>query len=107
MRSKPLRLRRRAVEDVESALDFYLQEGSERVALGFIAALERGYGHIGRHPESGSSRYASELNLPGLRAWPLPRYPYVVFYRDTSDHVEVWRVLHGQRDIPQGLMDAE
>jgi toxin ParE1/3/4 len=63
---------------VEAALDFYLQEASERVALGFIAALEKGYGHIGRHPESGASRYATELNLPGLRAWLLARYPYIV-----------------------------
>jgi toxin ParE1/3/4 len=35
------------------------------------------------------------------------RADYIVFYRDTPDHVEVWRVLHGQRDIPQGLLDAE
>ena len=25
------------------------------------------------------SRYAHELNLPGLRFWPLARYPHLVF----------------------------
>ena len=43
---------------------------------------------------------AHELNLPGLRAWPLTRYPCLVFEVERSDHVDVWRVLHGQRDIP-------
>jgi toxin ParE1/3/4 len=50
------------------------------VALGFIDALEQAYTHIGRHPATGSPRYAHELNLPGLRAWPLTRYPHIVFY---------------------------
>ena len=107
MSPKPVRLRRRAREDVETALDFYQLEASERVALGFIAALEKAYGHISRHPQSGSPRYAMELNLPGLRVWPLSRYPHVVFYRETPDHVEVWRVLHGQRDLPTWLVDTE
>jgi toxin ParE1/3/4 len=92
---------------VEAAVDFYMLEGSERVALGFIAALEKAYSHIARHPQSGSPRYASELNLPGLRAWTLSRYPHIVFYRETPDYVDVWRVLHGQRDIPIWLLDSE
>lgn len=32
-------------------------------------ALELAYRHISRHPASGSSRYAVELKLLGLRAW--------------------------------------
>ena len=44
-----------------------------------------------------------ELNLPGLRSWPLTHYPYLVFYLERADHVDVWRVLHGQRDIPGSL----
>ncbi len=37
--------------------------------------------------------------MPGLHTWPLKRYPYLVFYRDRGDHIDVWRVLHGRRDI--------
>jgi toxin ParE1/3/4 len=37
------------------------------------------------------------LNLPGLRFWPLTRYPHLVFYIEMDDHVDVWRVLHGER----------
>ncbi|MBU6440076.1 MAG: type II toxin-antitoxin system RelE/ParE family toxin [Betaproteobacteria bacterium] len=51
-------------------------------------------------------RYAHELNLPGLRSWSLTRYPYLVFYVEQPDHVDVWRVLHGQRDISAWLHET-
>jgi toxin ParE1/3/4 len=34
------------------------------------------------------------------------RYPYLVFYVERDDHIDVWRVLHGQRDIPAWLGKA-
>ncbi len=70
-----------------------------QAALGFIDELEAAYAHIEKYPESGSSRYAWELDLPGLRSWPVRRYPHLVFYRDRGDHIDVWRVLHGRRDV--------
>jgi toxin ParE1/3/4 len=68
-----------------------------------IDTLEKAYTHISRHPATGSQRYAHDLNLPGLRFWPLTRYPHSVFYIEKADHIDVWRVLHGQRDIPAWL----
>ncbi len=100
MKTKPVIPREAAHRDVDEAVEYYLAEGSEQAALGFIDALEQAYGHIGRHPATGSPRYAHELDLPGLRVWPLKRYPYLVFYVEREDHIDVWRVLHGQRDIP-------
>ncbi|WP_310449038.1 type II toxin-antitoxin system RelE/ParE family toxin [Sulfuritalea sp.] len=84
-----------------------MDEGADQAALSFIDALERAYTHIGRHPASGSPRYAHELNLPGLRFWPLTRFPHLVFYFEHTDHVEVWRVLHGQRDIPAWMHEPD
>ncbi len=100
MKSKPIIPRELANQDVEEAIAHYLGEDAEQAALGFIDSLEQAYAHISRHPASGSPRYAHELNLPGLRFWPLTRYPHLVFYIEHSDHIDVWRVLHGQRDIP-------
>lgn len=100
MKAKPVVPREQANRDVDDGIAWYLGEGAEHAALGFIDALERAYAHIGRHPGTGSTRYAHELDLPGLRAWPLPRYPHWVFYVERPDHIDVWRVLHGQRDIP-------
>jgi toxin ParE1/3/4 len=104
VKSKPVIPRERANRDVDEAIGHYLSEGATQAALGFIAALEQAYGHIGRHPAAGSPRYAHELDLPGLRSWPLKRYPHIVFYIERSDHFDVWRVLHGQRDIPAWLL---
>ena len=105
MKAKPVGPRERAHRDVEDAVAHYLAEGAETAALGFIDPLEAAYRHIGRHPATGSPRYAHELNLSGLRSWPLTRYPYLAFYVERSDHVDVWRVLHGQRDIPEWIQE--
>jgi len=51
--------------------------------------------------------YAHELNLSGLRFWPLARYPHLVFYVERPQHIEVWRVLHGQRDIPAWMQQPD
>jgi toxin ParE1/3/4 len=104
VKSKPVIPRERANRDVDEAIGHYLSEGTAQAALGFIAALEQAYGHIGRHPATGSPRYAHELDLPGLRSWPLKRYPHIVFYVERSDHIDVWRVLHGQRDLRGWLL---
>ncbi|WP_353245931.1 type II toxin-antitoxin system RelE/ParE family toxin [Limnohabitans sp.] len=103
MKTKPVIPRELALRDVEQAVAYYLDEGAPSAALGLIDALEKAYTHISRHPATGSQRYAHDLNLPGLRFWPLTRYPHSVFYIEKADHIDVWRVLHGQRDIPAWL----
>ncbi len=105
MTAKPVIPRERAMRDVDEILDHYLAEGSEQAVMGFVDALERAYAHIGEHPATGSSRYAFELDLPGLRTWPLARYPYLVFYIEREEHVDAWRVLHGQRNIPKWMRE--
>lgn len=107
MATKPVIPRAMACRDVEEAIDHYLGEDAPAAALGLVDALERAYAHIGRHPATGSPRYEHELNLPGLRFWPLTRYPYLVFYVERADHIDVWRVLHARRDIPAGLQGEQ
>jgi toxin ParE1/3/4 len=105
VKTKPVVPREQARQDVEDAVAHYLGEGAETAALGFIDALEKAYSHISRHPATGSPRYAHELNLQGLRSWSLTRYPYLVFYVEHPDHVDGWRVLQGQRDIPVWMQE--
>ena len=107
MKVKPVVPREQARRDVEDAVAYYLGEGAQAAALGFVDALETACTHIGRHPATGSARYAHELDLPGLRTWSLTRYPFLVFYVERSDHIDVWRVLHGQRDIPAWMQEPE
>ena len=105
MTAKPVVPRERAGQDIDDALDYYLSHATAAVARGFVDALEKALAHIGCHPGSGSSRYAYALDLPGLRTWPLTGYPHVVFYLERADHIDVWRVLHGGRDVPAWMTE--
>jgi toxin ParE1/3/4 len=104
--TKPIVPRELARSDIEDIIDHYLDNGDFNAALGFVDALEQAYAHIGRQPASGSPRYGHELNLPGLRFWAVTRYPYLVFYFEHENLIDVWRVLHGRRDIPAWMTDT-
>lgn len=100
-------LRQTARHDIDEAIDFYIERDAYDAAYRLVDELEKAFEHLSRFPESGSPRYAQELNLPGLRHWPVPDYPYLVFYVVGADHVDVWRVLHAERDIPEWLRVGE
>jgi len=106
LKARPVVPRELANRDVNEAVAFYVREASDDAAFGYIEALEQAFAHISRAPLTGSLRYSHELNLPGLRFWPLKRYPYLVFYIERSDHIDVWRVLHGERDMPQWMREG-
>ncbi|MDP9964416.1 toxin ParE1/3/4 [Variovorax paradoxus] len=100
MKAKAVVPREQANRDIDEAIAYYLREDAAAAAMNFIDALEKAYDHISRNPGTGSASYAYELSLPGLRFWPLTRFPYLVFYFEQPDCIDVWRLLHGQRDIP-------
>ena len=107
MTAKPVVPRLQARRDADQAVDHYALATGPKVAFGFIEALAAAYRDIARHPAAGSPRYAHELGLEGLRCRRLRRYPYLVFYVEREDHIDVWRILHGRRDIPAWLRDVE
>ncbi len=107
MNARPVVLRDLAQQDIDEAIAHYQAEGGDPLALRLIDAVQQAFRRIGSHPGIGSLRYSYELGLEGLRAWPLRRFPLVVFYREQADHIDVWRVLHAQRDIPAWMQDPE
>ncbi len=106
MTSKRIVPRALALSDLEQAVDHYAGEAGPDIASGFVDALEAAYRAIGEHPRSGSPRYAHELDLPGLRHRALGRFPYLVFYVERDNHIDVWRVLDARRDLPASLTDT-
>ncbi len=74
MRSKRLVPRSLARRDVEAAIAHHLGQGARDAALDFIDVLEAACAQIGR-------------------------YPFLVFYVERPHHINVWRVLHDQRDV--------
>ena len=107
MTAKPVVPRLQARRDVELAIDYYADEAGADVALRLVDALREAYRLLSARPATGSPRYAHELDLPGLRCRKLARFPYVIFYLERDDHIDVWRVLHAQRDIAAWLSEPE
>lgn len=103
MTQRSVVLRARARQDVEEAVAHYAEHPGAEVAIGFIDALEEAFGQIVGIPGVGSPRYGHEVDLPGLRSRPLKSYPHLVFYMTGDGRIDVWRVLHGRRDIPAWL----
>ena len=105
MNVKPLGLRRLARQDIDKAIDFYLAEAGVMVATQFIDSLESSLVRVQNHPLSGSTRYAHELDISGLRTVTVGKFPQLVFYVEKDDEIDIWRVLHGARDIPAWLSE--
>ena len=105
MSRKPVVLRERARRDIDEAIEHYLSEAGPAVALKFIDALEDALRQIGERPASGSPRHAHELEIPGLRFRSIGRFPYLVFYVERDADIDVWRILHGARDIPAWMRE--
>ncbi|AKM09427.1 type II toxin-antitoxin system RelE/ParE family toxin [Croceicoccus naphthovorans] len=107
MKSKPVVPRQLARDDVEQAVNHYLTEGGQDIALDFVDALEKAFQQIADNPASDSPRWGHDLNLPGLRSSRLQRFSWIVFYLEWDNHIDVWRVLHAQRDIPSWMQDSD
>ncbi|MEZ5244540.1 MAG: type II toxin-antitoxin system RelE/ParE family toxin [Acidimicrobiales bacterium] len=96
-------LRAAAERDVDEAVAYYRDEAGSQTALDFIDSLEAAIAHLCAYPLSGSLRFAFELDIPDLRSWTLQRFAYLVFYVPDDGRIDIWRVLHGSRDIPAFL----
>ena len=105
MSDKPVVLRERARRDIDGVIERYLGEAGPAVALAFVDALQGALRQIGAQPAAGSPRYAHELDIPGLRFRKVGKFPYLVLHVETEAQVDVWRVLHGARDIPAWMRE--
>lgn len=107
MADKPIRLRTLAAADLEDATSYYRDHADEHTALAFLDEVQAALGLISSGPGIGSLRYSYDLDIPGLRAFPIQRFDHAVFYVEADDVVDVWRILHTPRDIPEELEPRE
>ena len=54
---------------------------------------------------NGSPRHAHELDIPGLRVRPAGKFPDPIFHVETEMEIEIWRVPHGAREIPEWMRE--
>lgn len=104
---KPLLLRPLAQADIDAIIAYCRTEGGASLAGQFVDELEESLRTLAKHPAIGSRRYADLLGIPGLRSWPIKKSAYLIFYVDDTGQIDIWRILHGPRDISALLVEGD
>jgi len=107
MTDRALLLRPLARADIGAILAYCRTEGGATLAKQFAQHLEGALSTLAAHPAIGSRRYADLLQIPGLRSWPIGKTAYLILYIDELERIDIWRVLHGRRDISALLGDPD
>ena len=84
-----------ALRDLDEILDF-IARNYPNISVAFEKRLRTLLERVGTWPESAQQ----VSDRPGVRAAPLIRYPYRVFYRVTENAVEILHIHHGARRQP-------
>jgi toxin ParE1/3/4 len=103
---KPLRRREAFNRDVIREW-VYLAQFGEDLADRFVAHVEAALHQLEQHPGLGRPRRFRHPTLHGLRSWAVERpfANYLIFYRDQPEAVELFRLMHGARDLPRRLVE--
>jgi toxin ParE1/3/4 len=80
----------------------YLRQDDETMARRFLEAAYDSFEFLADNPMIGRAR--PEFGHPGLRSWRVQGFRnHLIFYRPGSERVQIWRVLHGSRDLHQHI----
>ena len=101
-------LRRPAADrDLVAIFRHYARQAGMRVADRFFVEAEATFARLAGQPGMGTPYEPDEPLYASLRYVPVSRYRvYVIFYRPIPNGVEIYRVLHGARDI-HGILAQE
>jgi toxin ParE1/3/4 len=86
-----------ALRDLDEILTF-VGSNYPSIAAAFQQRLRSVERRIGEWPMSAEA----VIQRPGVRVVPLIRYPYKIFYRITSEAVEILYIHHAARQGPKG-----
>jgi toxin ParE1/3/4 len=76
----------------------YIFKENPSAAERFLEAAEKTFDELAKRPYLGRLRHFQRR--PGLRSWQVEGFAnYLIFYRPLADGVEIYRVLHGARDL--------
>lgn len=106
MNPKPVVLSDRASVEVAQVVRHYSSTASSDVARSFAGAVRDAVQHLSLFPATGSTRFDLPLHWPELRSWPVSGFPYLLLYVESDDTIDIYRVLHTARDIPESLCDG-
>jgi toxin ParE1/3/4 len=75
-----------------AAIRSYLQERNPRAAAATMAAIRTRIGWLADFP-----LIAPETDEPGVRALPVVRYPYRIYYEIAGEEVRILHIRHTRR----------
>ena len=90
---KPVVLAPAAQAELEGATEWY-EVRAGGIGLKFVLCVDEALQQIEESPEA----FPKWEYDKRFRRFVLQRFPYVIFYRETADHVEVIAVAHGARE---------
>jgi toxin ParE1/3/4 len=104
--SRVVHKHRTARQDLADVFYHYAREGNLTIAHRFLAEAEAIFKRLARMPGMGTRYQLDDSIFADLRFFPIPRFrKYLVFYRPVDGGIQVFRVLHGARDIHAVLAD--
>ncbi|HWD94586.1 MAG TPA: type II toxin-antitoxin system RelE/ParE family toxin [Verrucomicrobiae bacterium] len=87
--------------DLQTAARF-IHRDNPAAAHSFLEAAYDTFEFLARNPDVGRQR--KDLDFPEIRSWRVSGFRrYLIFYRALPDRIQIWRVLHGARDLHQTL----
>jgi toxin ParE1/3/4 len=98
----PVRLTEQAKQDLRDIWRGGAEFSGLATADDRLQTIKQKFNQLAQFPHSGRSR---EDLLPHLRC--LPVNDFVIFYRITTTHLEIVRVIHGRRNIDAIFHDDE
>lgn len=88
--------------------DYLEQQVGLEYAERFLDAAAESFTKLAQMPLMGRARPQLSPDIPDLRQWRIKGFAEVlIFYRPIADGVEIVRVLHSRRNIPEILIDEE
>jgi toxin ParE1/3/4 len=95
--------------DVAQQFSWYHNNASDVVAWRFFAAVDLTVSQLAREPNLGRVRHFRHPQLQNLRSFRVepPFQKIQIFYRITTDGVQIWRLMHGARDLPRRLAETQ
>ncbi|ODT98530.1 MAG: hypothetical protein ABS79_05725 [Planctomycetes bacterium SCN 63-9] len=84
----------RAQQDLEAILDYLDAQNPETVDR-FALKFDQMCNLYAAHPHIGASAEAYATNLRHFTVWN-----YAIFYRPIPEGIEIIRIIHGARDLP-------
>ena len=104
---KPVRITPKADHDVDEIYEWLHRENPAR-ANRFLEAVDQTIQAVSQMPGIGSRRYAHIPLMPGMRMVKVKQFErYLLFYLERNEFIDIIRIVHSARNLPEALNESE